>query len=159
MITLSCYPFEKYNGMVIMKIATSNFTPCYILSPGRCWVSDLGFQWCQQELKVTVMHQNAVKPLWMDSTAPLPTLELEKASGDLWKCLQHTTFSAALYACSVVWSDCLLDTVVYLLERFLYGHQSLLVLQQKRHFSKDTGFSAQPIQSFSSWPKTLPWEQ
>lgn len=36
----------------------------------------------------------------MDSTAPLPTQKLEKASGDHWKCLQHTTFAAALYACS-----------------------------------------------------------
>lgn len=26
-ITLSYYPFEKYNGLVIMKIAPCNFTP------------------------------------------------------------------------------------------------------------------------------------
>lgn len=35
-ITISRYPFEKYNGMVIMKIATCNFTPCYMLDPGGC---------------------------------------------------------------------------------------------------------------------------
>lgn len=27
-ITLSYYPFEIYNGLVIMKIATFNFTSC-----------------------------------------------------------------------------------------------------------------------------------
>lgn len=27
-ITLSYYPFKKYNGLVIMEIAPCNFTPC-----------------------------------------------------------------------------------------------------------------------------------
>lgn len=52
-----------------------------------------------------------------------------------------------------VLNDCLLDTVVCLLESFHCGNQSLIVLRQKGFFSKDPGFSLRPTQSFHGRPK------